>query len=89
MRGVVDSDDLPLNVSRELLQDSSIVRTIKKQVIRRVLDMLTKLANDRNDEYLEFWAKFGPVIKEGLHFDASYADKIAPLLRYESSADRV
>jgi molecular chaperone HtpG len=88
VRGVIDSDDLPLNVSRELLQDSSIVRTIKKQVIRRVLDMLTKLANDRNDEYLEFWGKFGPVIKEGLHFDASYSDKIAPLLRYESSADQ-
>ncbi len=88
VRGVIDSDDLPLNVSRELLQDSSIVRTIKKQVIRRVLDMLTKLANERGDEYLEFWAKFGPVIKEGLHFDASYADKIAPLLRYESSADQ-
>jgi len=88
VRGVIDSDDLPLNVSRELLQDSSIVRTIKKQVIRRVLDMLTKLASDRNDEYLEFWGKFGPVIKEGLHFDASYSDKIAPLLRYESSADQ-
>jgi len=88
VRGVIDSDDLPLNVSRELLQDSSIVRTIKKQVIRRVLDMLAKLANEKNDEYLEFWGKFGPVIKEGLHFDASYADKIAPLLRYESSADQ-
>jgi molecular chaperone HtpG len=88
VRGVIDSDDLPLNVSRELLQDSSIVRTIKKQVIRRVLDMLTKLATERNAEYLEFWGKFGPVIKEGLHFDASYSDKIAPLLRYESSADQ-
>jgi molecular chaperone HtpG len=88
VRGVIDSDDLPLNVSRELLQDSSIVRTIKKQVIRRVLDMLTKLATDRNDEYLDFWSKFGPVLKEGLHFDASYSDKIAPLLRYESSADQ-
>jgi molecular chaperone HtpG len=88
VRGVVDSDDLPLNVSRELLQDSSIVRTIKKQVIRRVLDMLQKLATEKNDEYLDFWSKFGPVLKEGLHFDASYADKIAPLLRYESSADQ-
>ena len=87
VRGVVDSDDLPLNVSRELLQDSSIVRTIKKQVIRRVLDMLTKLASERDAEYLEFWKKFGPVIKEGLHFDPSYSDKIAPLLRYESSSE--
>ena len=88
VRGVIDSDDLPLNVSRELLQDSSIVRTIKKQVIRRALDMLTKLANERDAEYLEFWQKFGPVIKEGLHFDPQQSDKISPLLRYESSADQ-
>jgi molecular chaperone HtpG len=88
VRGVIDSDDLPLNVSRELLQDSSNVRTIKKQVIRRVLDQLTKLATERSEEYLDFWQKFGPVLKEGLHFDASYADKIAPLLRYESSANK-
>jgi molecular chaperone HtpG len=88
VRGVIDSDDLPLNVSRELLQDSSIVRTIKKQVIRRVLDVLNKIATERSEEYLDFWQKFGPVLKEGLHFDASYSDKIAPLLRYESSADK-
>jgi molecular chaperone HtpG len=88
VRGVIDSDDLPLNVSRELLQDSSNVRTIKKQVIRRVLDLLAKLASDKPDEYLDFWQKFGPVLKEGLHFDASYADKIATLLRYESSANQ-
>jgi molecular chaperone HtpG len=88
VRGVIDSDDLPLNVSRELLQDSSIVRTIKKQVIRRALDMLTKLATERDAEYLDFWQKFGPVIKEGLHFEPAQSDKIAPLLRYESSADQ-
>ncbi|HEX7477563.1 MAG TPA: molecular chaperone HtpG [Polyangiales bacterium] len=88
VRGVIDSDDLPLNVSRELLQDSAIVRTIKKQVTRRVLDLLAKTASEREADYLDFWQKFGPVLKEGLHFDASYADKIAPLLRYESSADK-
>jgi molecular chaperone HtpG len=85
VRGVIDSDDLPLNVSRELLQDSAIVRTIKKQVVRRVLDLLNKLQADKPEEYLEFWNKFGVVLKEGLHFDPSHADKIAPLLRYESS----
>jgi molecular chaperone HtpG len=85
VRGVIDSDDLPLNVSRELLQDSATVRTIKKQVIRRVLDLLNKLQADKPEEYLDFWGKFGTVLKEGLHFDATYADKIAPLLRYESS----
>jgi molecular chaperone HtpG len=88
VRGVIDSDDLPLNVSRELLQDSSIVRTIKKQVIRRVLDVLTKIATEQPKEYLDFWLKFGPVLKEGLHFDPSFADKISPLLRYESSTDK-
>jgi molecular chaperone HtpG len=85
VRGVIDSDDLPLNVSRELLQDSSIVKTIKKQVIRRVLDLLNKLATDKPEEYLDFWSKFGPVLKEGLHFDPAQSEKIAPLLRYESS----
>jgi molecular chaperone HtpG len=85
VRGVIDSDDLPLNVSRELLQDSSIVRTIRKQVTRRVLDLLAKLAQEREADYLELWKQFGHVLKEGLHFDSQHADKIAPLLRYESS----
>ena len=85
VRGVVDSDDLPLNVSRELLQDSATVRTIRKQVIRRVLDLLTEIAEQRADDYLDFFRKFGPVLKEGLHFDPSHKDKLGKLLRYESS----
>jgi len=85
VRGVIDSDDLPLNVSRELLQDSSTVRTIKKQVSRRVLDLLLDLAESRPDDYLEFFRKFGPVLKEGLHFDPSYKDKLQKLVRYETS----
>jgi molecular chaperone HtpG len=85
VRGVIDSDDLPLNVSRELLQDSTAVQTIKKQVIRRVLDALTKLAEDKPDDYAEFWRKFGAVLKEGLHVDPAAKDRIAKLLRYETS----
>jgi molecular chaperone HtpG len=85
VRGVIDSDDLPLNVSRELLQDSAIVRTIRKQVIRRVLDLLNEVAEQRTDEYLDFWRKFGPVLKEGLHYDPSHKDKLQTLLRYDSS----
>ena len=85
VRGVIDSDDLPLNVSRELLQDSSTVRTIKKQVSRRVLDLLVDLAEKNDSEYLDFFAKFGPVLKEGLHFDPSYKDKLQKLVRYEST----
>lgn len=87
VRGIVDSDDLPLNVSRELLQDSALVRTIRKQVIRRVLEALGKVAKDSEEDYLTFWSASGAVLKEGLHFDPTYKDKIAPLLRYESSAD--
>ena len=85
VRGVIDSDDLPLNVSRELLQDSATVKTIKKQVVRRVLDLLNKLQEEKPEEYLDFWQKFGVVLKEGLHFEPAHADKIARLLRYESS----
>jgi molecular chaperone HtpG len=85
VRGVIDSDDLPLNVSRELLQDSSLVRTIKKQVSRRVLDLLVDLAENKPDEYLVFFGKFGAVLKEGLHFDPSYKDKLQKLVRYEST----
>jgi len=88
VRGVIDSDDLPLNVSRELLQDSQIVRTIRKQVIRHVLDLLTKKASDNAEEYNEFWKAFGPVIKEGLHYDPDQNEKIAKLLRYESTVNQ-
>jgi molecular chaperone HtpG len=88
VRGVIDSDDLPLNISRELLQDSQIVRTIRKQIVRRVLDVLSKKASDSPDDYLEFWRAFGPVIKEGLHYDPEQNEKISKLLRYESTADQ-
>jgi len=86
MKGVIDSDDLPLNVSRELLQESSVTRTIRKQLIKKTLDALTKLAADDSEKYLSFWEHFGAVFKEGLHEDRPMAPKIAPLLRYRSSA---
>jgi molecular chaperone HtpG len=85
VRGVIDSDDLPLNVSRELLQDSALVRTIRKQIIRRVLDQLGEIAEQRSADYEAFWGKFGPILKEGLHFDPSHKDKLQKLLRYHSS----
>ncbi|AKF08756.1 molecular chaperone HtpG [Sandaracinus amylolyticus] len=86
VRGVVDSEDLPLNVSRELLQDSRIVRTIKKQIVKQVLDGLTQLANERPEDYALFWKTFGAVLKEGLHYEPDQAERLAKLLRYESSA---
>ena len=88
VRGVVDSDDLPLNVSRELLQDSRITRTIKKQLVKKTLDLLESLASDedRADDFINFWETFGAVLKEGLYFDQEYASRLAKLVRYNSSA---
>jgi molecular chaperone HtpG len=85
VRGIVDSEDLPLNVSREMLQDSSTVRVIRKQIVKQVLDLILDVAKEDPARYLEFWAAFGKVLKEGLHFDPDQKDRIAPLLRYESS----
>jgi len=88
VRGVIDTDDLPLNVSRELLQDSAAVKTIRKQVIKRVLDLLVKVAKDKPEDYAVIWEKFGGVIKEGLHFDPDQKEKLAKLVRYESTANQ-
>lgn len=85
VRGVVDSDDLPLNVSRELLQDSRAVRTMRKQVVKKTLDLLTELASDRPEDYAQFWQNFGTVLKEGLHFDPDHREKLAGLVRFASS----
>jgi molecular chaperone HtpG len=85
VRGVVDSDDLPLNVSREMLQDSKIVRIIRKQIVKQLLDSFDDLAQADAAKYAEFWGAFGMVLKEGLHFEPEQKDRIAPLLRYESS----
>ncbi len=85
VRGVIDSEDLPLNVSRELLQDSRAVRIIRKQVINQTLDLLDELAKDRPDDYEKLWGSFGVVLKEGLHFDPEYKDRLGKLLRYAST----
>ncbi|HEX5656215.1 MAG TPA: molecular chaperone HtpG [Polyangiales bacterium] len=87
VRGVVDSEDLPLNVSREILQDSKLVRIIRKQVVKQVLDLLDEVARDRPEDYKELWKNYGPVLKEGLHFDPEYKDRLSKLLRYESSKE--
>lgn len=86
VRGVVDSEDLPLNVSRETLQDSKAVRIIRKQLVTQVLGMLEQLASERPDDYLKFWKSFGPVLKEGLHFEPDQRERLAKLLRYYSTA---
>jgi molecular chaperone HtpG len=86
VRGVVDSDDLPLNVSRELLQDNKMTQAIRASCIKRVLDMIDKLANDDDKtKYAEFFKHFGSVIKEGLAEDFANRERIAKLLRYPST----
>lgn len=85
IRGVVDSDDLPLNVSRELLQEDKSVRAIKKNVTKKVLELLASVAKDRPEDYETLWANYGPVLKEGLHFDDGFRDKLAELVRWASS----
>jgi len=85
-RGLVDSDDLPLNVSRELLQESSTLKTIQKQVTKRVLDMLDELAKDRPEDYKAFWTSFGRILKEGLAVDPANKDRVAALALWPTTA---
>ncbi|MGE0706823.1 MAG: molecular chaperone HtpG [Planctomycetota bacterium] len=86
VKGIVDSDDLPLNVSREVLQADRLVGRIRKQVSKKVLEMLTDLADEKPADYDKFWDGFGKVLKEGLHSDPEHKDKLAKLLRFHSSA---
>ncbi len=85
VRGVVDSEDLPLNVSRELLQDSRIAQTIRKQVVKKTLDLLDEMAKDKAEDYASFWKLFGSVLKEGLHYEPENKTRLASLLRYGSN----
>jgi len=85
VRGVVDSDDLPLNVSRELLQENELSGKIRSAVVRRSLDLIAKMAADDPDQYAQFWTQFGAVIKEGIVEDFTHRDRIGPLLRFAST----
>ncbi len=85
MRGVIDSDDLPLNVSRELLQDNKLTQQIRSAVIKRTLDMLDKLAQDQPEKFANFWNDFGQVLKEGLTEDYANRERIAKLLRFATT----
>ena len=85
MRGVVDSDDLPLNVSREVLQDSRLVRAMRKQVVKKTLALLQQIATDQPDDYTALWGHYGPILKEGLHFEPPFKMELSELVRYETS----
>ena len=86
LRGVIDSSDLPLNVSRELLQGSRIVEIIRASAVRKVLKMLANLADNQPEKYTLFWKEFGAVLKEGVAEDYANRDGIARLLRFTSTA---
>jgi molecular chaperone HtpG len=85
LRGIVDSKDLPLNVSREILQNNKVIDNIKHAIVKRVLEMLEKLATDDVEKYKQFWKEFGQVIKEGVVEDFANKDKITKLLRFSST----
>jgi molecular chaperone HtpG len=87
VRGVIDSADLPLNVSRELLQESRDVKAIREGSTKRILSLLEDLAENKKDEYATFWAEFGQVLKEGTGEDSANLERIAKLLRFASTKD--
>ena len=86
MRGLVDSNDLPLNVSREMIQESPVLAAIQKGVANRILSELDKLADRDADAYLKFWDNFGAVLKEGLYEDFSRREALLGLARFKSTA---
>ncbi|WP_409043712.1 molecular chaperone HtpG [Proteus mirabilis] len=85
IRGLVDSNDLPLNVSREILQDSSVTRNLRSALTKRALQMLQKLSDNNPEEYQTFWKEFGLVLKEGPAEDHANIEAIAKLLRFAST----
>ncbi|MBK3871893.1 molecular chaperone HtpG [Stutzerimonas frequens] len=87
IKGVVDSNDLSLNVSREILQKDPVIDSMKSALTKRVLDMLEKLAKDKPEDYKKFWSQFGQVLKEGPAEDFANKEKIAGLLRFASTSD--
>jgi len=85
VKGVIDSSDLPLNVSRELLQESRDVKAIREGSTKRVLSMLEDLAENQKEKYATFWSEFGAVLKEGLGEDHANQERLAKLLRFAST----
>jgi molecular chaperone HtpG len=85
VRGLIDSNDLPLNVSREILQDSRVTQNLRSALTKRVLQMLDKLAKDDADKYQTFWKNFGLVLKEGPAEDNANQEAIAKLLRFATT----
>lgn len=88
IRGIVDSEDLPLNISREMLQNNPVMTSIRNAVTKRILSELEKKAKKDVEGYNEFWTAFGPVLKEGIYEDFAQRDQILKMSRFESTADK-
>ena len=86
VRGVVDSSDLPLNVSREILQESRDIKAIREGCTKRILSLLEDVASEKPEDYASFWKEFGQCLKEGFGEDFSNRDKLAGLMRFASTA---
>jgi molecular chaperone HtpG len=86
IRGIVDSSDLPLNVSRELLQQDAEVDAMRSALTKRALELIARVAKEEPEKYREFWKEFGQVLKEGLAEDGGNRERILPLLRFASTA---
>jgi molecular chaperone HtpG len=87
VRGVLDSNDLPLNVSREILQDKETTQSLRNACVKRVLNMLEKLVKDKKEDYQTFWNEFGSVLKEGLAEDFTNKEKVASLIYFASTTN--
>ena len=85
VKGLIDSNDLPLNISREILQDNRVTQNLKSALTKRALQMLEKLAKDEPEQYQKFWQQFGLVLKEGPAEDSANGETIAKLLRFAST----
>ena len=87
VKGIIDSNDLPLNISREILQSNRMIDRMRSACVKRVLDMLEKMAESDKEAYAKFWNEFGEVLKEGPAEDFANKDRIAKLLRFSSTHD--
>ena len=87
VKGVIDSSDLPLNISREILQENKLVESIRAACIKRTLDLLERMAKNEPEKYTKFWHEFGLVLKEGPIEDSANRERIAKLLRFSSTHD--
>ncbi|MGW8273021.1 MAG: molecular chaperone HtpG, partial [Thermodesulfovibrionales bacterium] len=86
VKGVVDSPDLPLNISREMLQSSHQAEVIRKSITKKILDTLAELKKHEHEKYLAFYREFGTILKEGIHYDLGRRDAIAELLLFETAS---